>query len=128
MLAKQEEEQYRVASTFSPIPIKLNAPVDLGPQRSRETNAKPFLCDVSEESALGNLNTYCKKTKVNCTEVFSKGTVDNRLTLTYQSLTRMVSAVGVGSSKKTSKRKAAFNMLRNIKASIREKQGMATGK
>jgi ERCC4-related helicase len=114
LLAQQEMEQHVVASSFRPTasPSGITAQ-DITAQQSRERGAAKYLCGVSEQQGLGNLNIYCKKTKAICAEEWT-GTTTKHCKLTYRSATRSVSAEGTGQNKKSAKRNAAMALLNAI--------------
>lgn len=115
MLAEQEVKQYAIASSFSPT-ASLNQNEDLQAQRNRERNAVAFLNDVTEETALSKLNTFCAKTKIPLGEKWESGP-NKRCRLSYKSNLREVSVVAIGDGKKAVKRRAAVKLLRELKDS-----------
>jgi len=75
LLAQQEEEQHRIASTF--VPEKGSNPVAaITAQQNRERGCAAVLDGVNDITALAKLNLYCKKTKVLCDEIYTPGPGD----------------------------------------------------
>ena len=116
LLAQQEEEQHRIASTF--VPEKGSNPVAaITAQQNRERGCAAVLDGVNDITALAKLNLYCKKTKVLCDEIYTPGPGDCHtfaLTLTYSSVLRTVRGSGTGSTKKEAKKRAAVALLHNL--------------
>ena len=116
MLAQQEVEQHKIASSFSPS-TSLNQNEDLSAQRNRERNAEAFLENVTEKTALAKLNTFCMKTKIPFKEKWERCRTKTQCKLSYKSSLRTISVVATGDSKKVAKRKAAEKLLRALKSS-----------
>ena len=117
MLAQQEVEQHKIASSFSPS-TSLNQNEDLSAQRNRERNAEAFLeKNVTEKTALAKLNTFCMKTKIPFKEKWERCRTKTQCKLSYKSSLRTISVVATGDSKKVAKRKAAEKLLRALKSS-----------
>ena len=116
MLAQQEVEQHKIASSFSPS-TSLNQNEDLSAQRNRERNAEAFLENVTEKTALAKLNTFCMKTKIPFKEEWERCRTKTQCKLSYKSILRTISVVATGDSKKVAKRKSAEKLLRALKSS-----------
>jgi len=114
LLAQQEEEQHRIASTF--VPEKGSNPVAaITAQQNRERGCAAVLDGVNDITALAKLNLYCKKTKVLCDEIYTPGPGDcHTFALTYSSVLRTVRGSGTGSTKKEAKKRAAVALLHNL--------------
>lgn len=121
LLAQQEAEQHSIASSFSPKKHLAGGREDLEAQKNRERNAACLLNDITEESALSKLNTFCKKTKVVCDEKVSLEQHEKCYKMTYKSSLREVSAVAHALNKKTAKRKVAVKLLRALENSMNKK-------
>ena len=121
LLAKQEAEQHNVASSFVPENFTSNRKANEESQKSRERSGASYLLNPSEDNSIGNLNVYCKKTKVVLEENAkkTKGSTNAwSCSLVYQSVTRTVTGRGVAASKKGAKRDAAVDLLKEIQISI----------
>ena len=117
MLAQQEFEQHVIASSFTPSASLRDANCDLQAQRDRDRNAKVFLENITEDTALSKLNTFCSKTKVPLEEKWIC-CGDKRCQLSYKSSLRKISVIGTGNNKKVAKRNAAVKMLEALKDSL----------
>jgi ERCC4-related helicase len=120
VLAEMELEQHAIASTFQP--NKNGAATDAAQrvaQKSRETTAMSVLADAAggkEETAVGALNLYCKKTKALFTESYQCNDGGWICTVSYESILRSVSISNEKdkSSKKLSKKRASYLLLEKL--------------
>lgn len=119
LLAEQESEQHKVASSFKPENFKRYREEEVSSQKQRELSGAKHLLEPSVDTSVANLNTYCKKTKVVLDEKISNAASTNMWSckLVYKSLTRNVSGAGTAVSKKVAKRVAAVELLRALKVS-----------
>jgi Helicase conserved C-terminal domain len=123
LLAQQECEQHSIVSSFVPgSPVHFIDPaIALQALKDREKNSACFLCDISESTALSNLNIYIKKTKALIEEVYELDATSWTICrLTYGSIKRTVSATGKGTGKKAAKKNAAMVLLRALYESTRK--------
>ena len=119
LLALQEAEQHKVASSFKPENFKKDGEEEVSSQKQRELSGSKHLLEPSVDTSIANLNIYCKKTKVVLDEKISKAGSTNlwSCNLVYQSFTRNVSGTGTAVSNKEAKRVAAVELLRALKVS-----------
>ncbi len=119
-LAQQEIAQHAIASSFSlsKTPSSHDQTKEFQAQESRERNAKSLLHDISEQSALSKLHTFCMKTKVSLDEKWEEQRLEKRCQLSYKSIIRLVTVIGIDSNKKAAKRKAATKLLIGLRESM----------
>lgn len=123
VLAQQESEQHRIATTFTPKKISVDSHADdTRAQSNRERAASAYLIHPNEGNVLSNLNVFCKKTKGVLSEVMAKNRGSNNsflCSLSYQSSTRNISGKSMtGGTKKEAKRRAAVELAKAIKLEI----------
>ena len=120
LLAEQEIEQHKLASSFVPEKNSEDIAANIVNQKNREQNGASYLLHPNVGTSLANLNIYCNKTKVVLKEAFSKKEKENSwsYTLTYLSVTRTAIGSGTSKSKKVAKKVAAVELLKAIKASV----------
>jgi ERCC4-related helicase len=85
-------------------------------QRNRERGAATVLNENNNNSSeLATLNLYCKKTKVPLTEKWREGAC----VLSYESPLRSLEASAEGINRKAAKRKAASQLLNDLRADLK---------
>ena len=125
--AEKVQREVCASVSFAPRTSKQQAEqleVERHKQTSRERNAIEKLelriekCggEINEQNSLGLLNQTCKATKVDLVEVPGLG----EFRLRYESVLRQHEGVGRG-NKKDAKRKAAVELLSNLRAGMRQK-------
>ena len=117
LLAEQEVEQHRLAASFVLNDEEEDDVASRHSQLQREQGARRYLVDPTLNTALANLNIFCKKTKT----VLNEQMIDpNTCTMTYQSVMRTVSVMGEGNGKKAARKAAAINMLDSLDFDMNE--------
>ena len=108
---------------FNPDCATRSASTDLAAQQSRERNAREVLQNVARAgaNAVGLLNLYCKKTKVELHEELNLVGSEFTCVLKYESILRSVQATGssgpfsrAADGKKQAKRNAAAALLETL--------------
>ena len=119
VLAQQEREQHKFASSFEPRSIEMNGVAEITAQKSRERGANVVLFqDVTASTAVSTLNLYFKKCKVVPDERYITMGDHIQCTISYASILRNVSAIALADSKKEARYKAATQLLLNLRSPL----------
>uniref|UniRef100_A0A7S1FQB5 RNA helicase n=1 Tax=Corethron hystrix TaxID=216773 RepID=A0A7S1FQB5_9STRA len=127
MLQKVEEKQLRIASsfhTFSELSPEERVKVKTGEieaQKNRETSAMSLLGRKGEEEAYQDVLQYCAKTKAELGVTWDETDETDKFLChcTYESETgSSVEGIGKGKQKKIAKKRAAWDLINKLKASV----------